>query len=116
MLINAQLSLASGAALLFKADTDDDGKARKPILVTDPDEIAAYLCNDYNELETTYYYITTEKPENSAINGLLDRAYGKAAQSLEIGGPGGEPLTTNLSESDRSAITELRNLLKQSPA
>jgi hypothetical protein len=113
ILVDAQLSLARGTSYLFKADTDDDGKARKPILVTDPEEIAAYLCDDYNALETTYYYITTEKPENNAVNSLFDRAFGKAAQAIELGGPGGEPLAANLSEGDRSAITELRDLLKQ---
>ena len=46
VLVDAQLALARGTSYLFKADTDDDGKARRPILVTDPEEIAAYLCND----------------------------------------------------------------------
>jgi hypothetical protein len=113
ILVDAQLSLARGTSYLFKADTDDDGKSRRPILVTDPEEIAAYLVDDYNALETTYYYITTEKPENNAVNSLFDRAFGKAVQASEISGPGGEPLSTNLSESDRSAIAELRDLLKQ---
>jgi hypothetical protein len=106
ILVDAQLSLARGTSYLFKADTDDDGKSRRPILVTDPDEIAAYLVDDYNTLETTYYYITTEKPENNAVEALFNRAFGKAAQAIELGGPGGEPLSTNLSESDRSAIAE----------
>src|ERR1700721_2116506 len=43
---------------------------------------------------------------------LFDRAWGKATQPLEVGGPNGEPLETNLSKSDRKAITELRDLLK----
>src|ERR1700712_5242188 len=30
LLADAQLSLARGTSFLFKADTDDDGKARKP--------------------------------------------------------------------------------------
>jgi hypothetical protein len=61
VLVDAQLGTARGRSYLFKADTDEDGKAGKPILVDDPVEIAAYLVEDYNELETTYYYITTEK-------------------------------------------------------
>jgi hypothetical protein len=116
VLVDAQLGLARGKSFLFKADTDDDGKSRRPILVTDPEEIAAYLQENYNELETTYYYISTEKPDNAAIKDLLDRAYGKAAQSLELSGPGGDPLTANLSASDRKAIDSLRHLLKQSNA
>jgi hypothetical protein len=83
-LVNAQIAMARGLSYLFKADTDGEGKARKPILVTDPEEIAAFLADDYNELETTYYYITTEKPDNRAIDSLLDRATGKAAQVLEL--------------------------------
>jgi hypothetical protein len=55
ILVDAQLSLARGTSYLFKADSDDAGKARKPILVTDPEEIAAFLADDYNALETTYY-------------------------------------------------------------
>lgn len=44
---------------------------------------------------------------------LLEQIFGKAAQQMEISGPEGEPLTANLSASDRKALTELRDLLKQ---
>jgi hypothetical protein len=111
VLVDAQLSLARGTCFLFKLDIGEDGTRGRPILVTDPEEIAAYLCDDYNALETTYYYITTEKPDNPAIEALLNRAYGKATQP--IAGHDGGPLEANLSESDRKAITELRDLLKQ---
>lgn len=65
-LINAQLSLAQGISYLFKEGINDDGSKGKPILVTDPDEILAYLAEDYNALSTTYY-ITTKAPENAAL-------------------------------------------------
>lgn len=44
---------------------------------------------------------------------VLEQVFGKAAQQLEIGGKEDKPLETNLSASDRKAITELRDLLKQ---
>ena len=83
-LINAQLSLARGISYLFKEDINDDGSKGKPILVVDPEEIRAYLAEDYNALSTTYYYITTKAPENAALKDLWDRALGKPAQMLEL--------------------------------
>ena len=83
-LITAQLSLARGLSYLYKLDLDGDGNQGKPILVTDPEEIRAYLADDYNTLDTTYYYITTKAPETAALKDLWDRALGKPAQMLEL--------------------------------
>jgi len=47
---------------------------------------------------------------------VAEQLFGKAPQQLEIGGPDGAPLETNLSASDKAAITELRDLLKQRAA
>jgi len=83
-LMDAQLSLARGLSYLYKLDVEDDGKRSKPILVTDPDEIRAYLAEDYNALETTYYYITTKAPDNAALKDLFDRTLGKPAPVFEL--------------------------------
>jgi hypothetical protein len=83
-LISAQISSARGVSYLYKLDVNDDGTRSKPILVTDPAEIRAYLAEDYSALETTYYYITTEKPDIPALKDLWDRSLGKPAQMLEL--------------------------------
>lgn len=54
--------------------------------------------------------------DDTILKFVAEQLFGKAAQSLEVGGPNGEPLETNLSASDRSAIKELRGLLKQRAA
>jgi hypothetical protein len=45
-----------------------------------------------------------------------EQIFGKAPQQMELSGPEGAPLETNLSASDRSAIDSLRDLLKQRAA
>lgn len=77
-LVNAQLSLAEGVQYLYEIKMRNVGGRRKPqhILVTDPKKIKAYLDGDYEE--DKYVYITAERPDNKAIEALLDRAFGKA--------------------------------------
>lgn len=76
-LINAQLSLAKGLFFLYEIKMRNVAGKRKPehILVKDPKRIKAFLDGD---LEGEYHYLTAEKPENKAIDSLLDRALGKA--------------------------------------
>ena len=86
-LIQAQLLLAKGASYVYRIDEEKDAKGnvkkREHVLVTDPEEILRYL-ND--ETEDEYYYISTHAPNATAIKDTLDRAYGKAAQSLNVKG------------------------------
>ena len=82
VLINAQLSIAQGVSYLYRVERDQDGKfSGKPVLVTDREEIEDYLAGDDNG---DYRYITTERPDNKAINSLFDRAYGKAQQNVDV--------------------------------
>lgn len=92
VLIDSQLSLARGLSFLYRIDKDEKGKKEKPVLVTSNYEIEAYLRGDY-EGDDSYYYITTEKPNNMAIDSLLDRVHGKSTQA--ISGPGGGPIEIN---------------------
>src|SRR3990167_7208720 len=88
VLIDSQLSLARGLSYLYRIDKDAKGNDKKPELVTAQCEIEAYLSRETDE--DSYYYITTVKPENNAIDSLLDRTVGKPIQ--KIGGDKDNPL------------------------
>jgi hypothetical protein len=81
-LLNAQMSLAVGTALLFRVDKDDKGKSLPAVQVTDPNEIKGYIDGDVDQ--DTYYFITTKLPDNKAIDSLLDRTFGKAEGKLDV--------------------------------
>lgn len=96
-LFNSQLALAQGLTHLFRIDETGEGKNKKRehVLVTDPQEIKDVLDETkggsgvYDE---HYYFITTKDPENKAIDSMFDRAFGKAAQSINLGNQDGEVL------------------------
>ena len=76
---------------MYKIVTTGEGKneKRKTELVTDPDEIRNFIdehdgCN--GEIDGEYYFITTEKPDNSALDSLLNRAYGRPKEVVEHSG------------------------------
>ena len=82
---NSQLNLALGRTYVYEIVETGSGKDKKRehVLVTDPDEIREVLDNGSGTLDDSYYYITTKDPDNKAIDSLLDRAFGKAQQSLD---------------------------------
>ena len=84
----AQLRLGKGCNFLYRVDTDDKGKKQKPVLVNSQKEIELYLAGDVEDMEA-YHYITTERPDNRALDSMLDRTYGKAVQKTEVSGPEG---------------------------
>lgn len=87
-LMNAQMNLAQGVQMLFKIVKDEDGKkVGKPELVTDQIEIEEYLAGEYEGGDTDYYFMTTERPDNKALDSLFDRTLGKAVQ--RVGNPDG---------------------------
>jgi hypothetical protein len=101
-LFNAQISIAEGCTYLYRIEETGEGK-KKHVLVTSPGEIEAYLDSDVDEKD--YYYITTEKPDNKAIDSLMDRAFGKARQTIGLdGGEEDKPIpilaTMNVSNND----------------
>lgn len=109
-ILDAQLSLAQGVSYLYRIDTitGPDGKERKqkPELVTDLTEIEAYLSGDTDGDRSSYYYITTERPDNRSIDSLFDRVFGKAPQSIDLTSKGKE-LKTNVTISNFHRISEL---------
>lgn len=89
-LLNAQLSKALGSWMVFRKDIQEEpiGK-RKTIhtLITDPEEIKKVLDGSNGkggQVGEGFFIITIVPPDNRAIDSLLDRGLGKAAQSIEI--------------------------------
>jgi hypothetical protein len=62
------------------------------------------------------FVLSTYKESERLTIWLGDQLIGKASQQMEISGPEGEPLETNLSASDKAAINELRELLTKRAA
>lgn len=88
-LFNAQLSVATGTQMLFMIKTDSKGNRRKPEIVTDIGIISRFL--DENEGvdgtlddDTEYYFMTTARPDNQAIESMLNRSFGKATEKVEL--------------------------------
>ena len=98
VLFGAQMQLAQGNAYLYKTVCTGTGKSRKCkyVMVTDQQEILDYLNGKFEDVdrgsgeEEGYYQITTDKPDNKAIDSMFDRTFGKAAQPLT--GPEGGPI------------------------
>lgn len=105
-LLDKQFALAEGCQYLMvvKSYTDDSGKKRKgkPEVVTDEETIREYLDGKLDGLDDEYYFITTERPDARTLDSLLDRAFGKARQSMDLTS-GDRPLGSNL---DFSKLTD----------
>lgn len=90
-LFRAQLRLALGQMFVYKIveEKNDEGKIlrRNHVLVEDKREIAKALdeMEENGQSESgNYYYITTKEPSNLAIQGLMDRAFGRAKETVEV--------------------------------
>ena len=120
-LINAQMNLAQGCQMLFVIHTNKDSKGKttrdKPELITDQYTIEKYLAGELTDDEgnrnedddENYYFITTNKPDNKALDSLIDRVFGKSTQRTELTGKDGEDLKViagfnyiNLDDKDNS--------------
>lgn len=108
-LFNAQYSLAVGVHLLFKTAKDDNGKDLPAVQVTDPEEIKAYIDGDTDT--NLYYFIAAQKPDNKAITSMLDRAWGRPKESMDITS-GDKPIQQPIIVSNINA----RNVLPQEEA
>ena len=95
ILFRNQMHLAQGVSYLYKWVK---GK-QKPVLVTNQKEIEQFICEeegkkvkkeDRIDKDATYYFISTERPDNKAIDSMLDRTFGKSTQP--IGGDKDHPL------------------------
>lgn len=113
-LLDAQMTLARGQTFLYRVDKEfiPTGKGpaggyyrkKKPVLVEDEWEIRAYIEREVEEGNpdddddggSAFYYLTSKEPSNQAIDSMLDRAGGKATNSVELSGAGGGPLTVEI--------------------
>lgn len=94
-LMTSQMNLAKGIQMLYKIKTNKDGSKRKPELVDNLEEIESYLAGEYEDSNDEYYFITTERPDNRALDSLFDRTFGKARQNIGLdGGEDGKPIKT----------------------
>lgn len=98
-LADAQISLATGSQYLYKIEKEEiigpkGGKsyrAKKPVLVTSRYEIEAYLegvvegdIADDRDPRATYYFLTAKDPENTAIDSMFNRVWGKPRESVDM--------------------------------
>lgn len=106
ILLDSQLSLAKGLQYLYKIEKKRkvgprggvSYEAQKPELVTNPEEMRAYIegtleegdAEDANDPAATYYFLTSKDPDNRAIDSMLDRSFGKSTQT--VAGPDGGPV------------------------
>lgn len=106
-LFNSQFDLAAGEKYLMVVKTVGKGaKARRETsIVTDPELIKQYLDEELEDTETEYYFMTTKPADNKALDSLLNRSFGKAAESLDV-------TTNGESINPMAGLTteELRNL------
>lgn len=99
LLFRSQLTLARGQQYLFKIEkkkiTGPKGGIsyipQRPKLVTSEFEIEEYLAGRLDESDeedndpaATYYYLTTKDPNSQTIENIMDRTFGKAAQSIDL--------------------------------
>ena len=96
-LFNAQFNLAIGQTMLFVKVKVRDSKGKVISTYTERVEsqqtIKEYL-DDENQLndDEHYYYITTRQANNQALANLLDRAFGKPKENIEVGEDPDAPL------------------------
>lgn len=89
-LFNAQYAKAVGSIQIFRVDEfeDENGKKkREHILLTDTDEIKQVLDDTDGTSGVSgekYYIVAPVLPDGKSIDSMLDRAFGKAQQSVEI--------------------------------
>jgi len=82
-LINSQMNLAQGVQMLYCIEKDDKGKNKPPRLVTLQSEIEDYLAGEVGD-NSDYYFITTERPDNRALDSLFDRVFGKSVNNIDV--------------------------------
>jgi hypothetical protein len=90
-LLNSQMNLAQGVQMLYCITTNEKGIRSKPELVTCQATIEEYLAGELEDKDKEYYFITTERPDNKALDSLFDRAFGKAQNNVDVTS-GGKPI------------------------
>lgn len=90
-LIRAGFISAMGQNFVYRIDEERDSKgkllSRKHVLVEDAREIAEALDKmeeGGQDPDDAYYYVTTKEPDVRAIEMLLNRAYGKPKETIDL--------------------------------
>lgn len=109
-LFHSQFDLATGEKYLMvkHVDTDDKGKRKVWVeMVTDVETIKKYIEDGGKSLNEgdDYYYMSTKPASNQALDSLLNRAFGKADENLDLTS-GGEKIT-NYSELSDEKLTKM---------
>jgi hypothetical protein len=108
-LFNSQFDLATGEKYLMVTRTIGKGaKARRETeIVTDPTLIKQFIDEELEDSETEWYFMTTKPANNQALEGMLNRAFGKAGESIDITSDG-EKLGAGLSAEQLSQLIQAR--------
>lgn len=87
-LVNAQFDLATGEKYLMVTRTIGKGskQRRETEIITDSEIIKRYLDEDLESSDDEFYFMTTKPANNQALQGLLDRVFGKAPQGIDFTG------------------------------
>lgn len=102
-LFNAQMTLAMGTQFLLKRTKVKNKKGWRwtPFeKVTEEQEMIDYLDGKFKDDTSQYFLLTAEKPDSKAIDSLLDRGFGKAAQSLTLKDERPDPIEEILKKFD----------------
>jgi len=122
-LFDAQLELAKGEKVVMVKikERDDEGKVKKIYheIVTDPETIKQVIDNEYGSSDMwesvddqdRYHYVVTKPANNQAIEGMLNRAYGKAPEKVEIEGGFFKAETLNIQIINPPAIEEPKEVI-----
>lgn len=91
-LMNSQFSIAKGQSFLLCKKYDKKHKPiGRPFIVKDIEKVIDYLNGDLEDnQQCEYFYITTERANNQAIDSLFDRTFGKAQNKIGLGLDGGD--------------------------
>lgn len=111
-LFNAQFNLAVGQTMLFVKVKVRDSKGKVISTyherVESQSSIKEYLDDpDAQNDDEHYYYLTTRPANNQALSNLLDRAFGKPKENVEIGEDPDAPLPVH----GTGTTTELRKAM-----
>lgn len=109
-LFNAQISKALGEHMLFVKVTERDSKGKTKRVyyerVEDEETIKEFLDDeDSMNDDEHYYYLTTRPADNKAIDSMMDRAFGRANQSMDLTS-GGETINGVIDPAKAAAYAE----------
>lgn len=113
-LFNAQIDLAVGEKYLMVVRTVGKGaKARREtVIITDVEKIKEYFDSGESiDSENEYYFMTTKPANNQAIEGMLNRSFGKAQEKIDITSDGQAIQTSNLTDEELDA--KIRRYIKE---